>query len=240
MWVVARSDADVATVVHDCRQVDWKLTLLGAGTRAVVRDGGIPGAVMRLDGALASLELEAPGAGAPMPALVERAAAAGRVGLERFAGVPGSLAGSVLHDEGWDDLVEEIYVLQRGSRRSMSLPDARRKRPIVLGARLRLEQRDPVVARKALDAAWRKARPSTWYVAPPRMDVREVLRSVRLPLVRLRQVAVPELAPELLVNLGSGTAADLLLLHRSAIERVEKARGIDLGSRIGWLGVEAS
>ena len=56
--------------------------------------------------------------------------------------------------------------------------------------------------------------------------------------MRLRQVAIPELAPELLVNLGEGTAADLSLLHRSAIERVSRVHGIELVSRIKWTGPE--
>jgi UDP-N-acetylenolpyruvoylglucosamine reductase len=43
----------------------------------------------------------------------------------------------------------------------------------------------------------------------------------------------------LLCNLGAGTAADLLMLHKSAIERVDKARGIELESRIEWIGTEA-
>lgn len=240
-WVIARCDEDVAEVVHDCRQAGWKLTVLGAATRTVLRDGGVRGAVMRLGGELAALDLEEPGAGAPMPALVELAARRGRGGLEAFVGAPGSFAGCLLHDDGWDELVAEVYVLQRGVRRSMSLPDARRKQPIVLGARLELPERDPAEVRRAVDAAWRGMRPTPWYVVPKAgnrrpPDVREVLASVRLPLVRLRGVAVPALAPELLVNLGDGTAADLLLLHRSAIERVSKVRGIDLGSRIGWMG----
>ncbi|MCB9687225.1 MAG: FAD-binding protein [Alphaproteobacteria bacterium] len=241
-WVVARTDEDVALVIHDCRRASWKLTMLGAGTRTVVRDGGQRGAVLRLGGELAALDLVAPGAGAPMPALVELAARAGRGGLEAFVGVPGSLGASLLHDDGWDELVDEVYVLQRGARRTMSLPDVRRKQPVVLGARLALSERDPVELRREVDARWRHARPGSWYTPPKPvgrqrpLDVREVLASVRLPMVRLREVAVPALAPELLINLGHGTAADLLLLHRSAIERVVKVRGIDLGSRIGWMG----
>ena len=53
---------------------------------------------------------------------------------------------------------------------------------------------------------------------------------------RLRDVAIPEDAPELLIKLGLGTARDLQLLHRSSLDRVKRTRGVELESRVKWVG----
>ena len=54
--------------------------------------------------------------------------------------------------------------------------------------------------------------------------------------VRLRKVAVPRAAPDLLVNLGSGTARDLTLLHKSLVDRIHRERGVELRSGLRWAG----
>ena len=76
----------------------------------------------------------------------------------------------------------------------------------------------------------------SWYGTKRPEQIRSTLRSVRLQSVRLRQVAIPQTAPELLINLGSGTAADLKLLHRSVVDQVKRVRGEDLASRIRFVG----
>ena len=55
-------------------------------------------------------------------------------------------------------------------------------------------------------------------------------------MVRLRQAAIPVAAPELLVNLGGSTAADLALLSKSAYDRIRKIRGEVVESRARWFG----
>ncbi len=253
-FVWAESDDDVATVVRDCRRADWKVRVIGAGTRLIARDGPHPGVVMRLAGALERIERADDGcwevgAGALLPVLVAAAARDGRSGLERFATSPGTLGASLLHDYGWDDLIDAVYILSRDVRKCVARSELR-DQALVLGARLRLPADEPAAVAARTAEQWRTRAP-----APPgsryrvvgarkrgelrgRGDIRQILSSVRLPMVRLRQVAVPALAPELLCNLGAGTASDLALLHRSAIERVEKVRGIELESLVEWIGTD--
>ena len=120
-WVVAHDLAGLATVVADCRRARWRVTMLGAGTRTVVRDGPIPGAVVRLgtgfnhivvDGASVTV-----GAGTPVPALVATAARHGHTGLEGHSCTPGSVGASVLLDDGWDEVVQHVAILRRGRAR---------------------------------------------------------------------------------------------------------------------------
>lgn len=244
VWV-HRAEA-LQDVIDQCREVDWKWTLLGAGTRTVVRDGGINGVVIRLGTDFARIEDGGEpgcwevGAAVPVPALVARATAEGWTGLEGLANVPGSLGASVHLDEGWEDAIELVHVLHRRKVRSVPLDEVQGRNRVVVGCRVRLAPgMKPVVAKdtaKGLDAS-RTLPPSSWYELPPkRAKLRKVLGSVELPAVRLRRVAIAAEAPEVLVNLGEGTAADLQLLHKSALARVKKTRGIVLDSRIRWLG----
>lgn len=232
-------------VLDQCREVDWKWTLLGAGTRTVVRDGGIQGVVVRLGTGFSHIvDTDEPGcwdvgAAVPVPALVARALAEGWTGLESLANVPGSVGASLLLDEGWEDAVEEVHVLHRRKVRPMPVDEVQGRNRLVVGCRVRLAPgMKPVVEKdtaKGLDAR-RAVPPSSWYEPPRKGKLREILGSVELPAVRLRRVAIAAEAPEVLVNLGEGTAADLQLLHKSALARVKKTRGMDLDSRVRWVG----
>jgi len=82
------------------------VTVLGVGSNVIVRDGGVPGVVIRLAGrAFGGIEvLEghriAAGVGA-LDAQVARAAAkAGIAGLEFYAGIPGSIGGALTMNAG--------------------------------------------------------------------------------------------------------------------------------------------
>jgi UDP-N-acetylmuramate dehydrogenase len=243
-YVVAYDVAGVAEVVAECRKAGWKLMVLGAGTRVVFREGPVPGVVLRLGGDLGHVVAGDEGtwevgAATPLPVLVHAAAAAGLKGMEDRACVPGSFGASLLWDEAWDVLVRAVFVLRRGALAETTLEDARRKRPIVLGARLGLETSDPAAVAARTAKVWAKQTPApcgSWYEKGGRTPVRSTLRASRLQMVRLREVAIPDLAPELLVNLGGGTAADLALLHKSAIERVARIQGEELSSRVKWIG----
>ncbi|HMV69981.1 MAG TPA: hypothetical protein PKA64_24285 [Myxococcota bacterium] len=81
--------------------------------------------------------------------------------------------------------------------------------------------------------------PTSWYLPGKGSrfaELRRLLRRSALGDVRLRDVAVPSVCPELLVNLGDATAKDLALVHRSVVERVHQVTGLELGDRMRWVG----
>jgi len=248
-FVIALTEAGLVTALRDCRRADTRVTLLGAGTRTVFRDGPVPGVVVRLGGELASLgqwpvaqawpTLITCGAGAPVPALVARAAQTGWSGLEPFACTAGTLGAAVQADDRLEERVEAVGTIRRDKVVEAKLSAVRRRRAPVVWVRLRLEAASAAEVRRRTDQHWRQAvptHPGSFYEAPRRGTARDVLRSVRLPMVRLRRVAIPEEAPECMVNLGGGTAADLALLHRSALDRVKSVRGMTLRARPKWQG----
>ncbi len=246
-FVVVNRREDLARVIADCRAVDWKWTLLGAGTRTVVRDGGIPGAVFRLGrefGGIKRVDDERwhVGAGVPVPALVARMMVEGMSGIEDLAAVPGSVGASLLLDDGWG-AAESVEYLARSKLVSGVVADVRDGKKVITGVTLRLRTDKPDAVRKRVErvlqacgAAGKPPAPSSWYGPPKKTSIRTIFASVSLPMVRLRGASIPDGAPELLVNLGGGTAADLALLQRSAMDRVKATRGIELDSRIIFLG----
>jgi UDP-N-acetylmuramate dehydrogenase len=106
------------------------VTALGVGSNVIVRDGGIPGVVIRLMGRAwgevmktGELELTA-GAGALDLAVAKAAAKHGLTGLEFLSGIPGSLGGATRTNAGCygrelkDVLVRLEGVTRSGERRT--------------------------------------------------------------------------------------------------------------------------
>lgn len=106
----------------------------GVGSNLIVRDGGMPGVVIRLAGrAWGQVTTEGTtitaGAGA-LDAMVARASAkAGIAGLEFYAGIPGSIGGALTMNAGCygsetkDVLVSARGVNRQGTRVELSLAD---------------------------------------------------------------------------------------------------------------------
>ena len=141
------------------------VTVIGKASNLIVRDGGIPGVVVRLGRGHSGIAVEPDG---PGPGIVcgaacldmtvaEHAAAAGLGGLEFLAGIPGSIGGAVAMNAGaygseiadvldWAEIVDRTGqpvrlaapALGHGYRRSSLPPGA-----VVVGARLRGEPADP-------------------------------------------------------------------------------------------------
>lgn len=241
-FVVAHDVEAVTTVLHDCREAGWKVVVLGRGTRTVVRDEGIDGVVLQLGTGFRQLERVGAdgilaGAGLPVPAVLAQAAAWGLAPRPEQLVVPGSFGASVVHDD-WD--VVEATIARPAKRESARVKTvdavARRSSAVVLSATVRLEAVGQAEAqRRFLAALSRHPNPPGSWVRHDR-PVRGILRKAALDNVRLRAVEIPEDAPELLINLGGGTARDLKLLHRSALERVKRTRGLELESVVNWVG----
>jgi UDP-N-acetylmuramate dehydrogenase len=84
--------------------LDVPVQALGAASNVIVRDGGIPGVVLRLARGFNEIKVEADGVVAGAAALdatvAEHAAQAGLRGLEFLSGIPGSIGGAVAMNAG--------------------------------------------------------------------------------------------------------------------------------------------
>ena len=125
-WLVR--PASVEDLAEFLRRLDPAVPVLpvGVGSNLIVRDGGVPGVVVRLPKGLASVKVEPgqrirAGGGAMGITVASKARDAGISGLEFLRGIPGTAGGAVRMNGGaygretQDILVEVTLVLRNGS-----------------------------------------------------------------------------------------------------------------------------
>jgi UDP-N-acetylmuramate dehydrogenase len=128
-WLVR--PASVEDLASFLRELDPSVPVLpiGVGSNLIVRDGGVPGVVVRLPKALAQVHVEPgtqgpwrvrAGGGAMGISVVSKARDAGIAGLEFLRGIPGTAGGAVRMNAGAygrevaDILIEATIVLRDG------------------------------------------------------------------------------------------------------------------------------
>jgi UDP-N-acetylmuramate dehydrogenase len=138
------------------------VTVLGAASNLIVRDGGLPGVVLRLARGFSEVVTEGDGVVAGAACLdatvAEHAAAAGLGGLEFLCGIPGTLGGAVAMNAGayggdmaacldWAEIVTRDGALVRVAAPLLALSYRHSNLPpgaAVVRARLRATPGDPV------------------------------------------------------------------------------------------------
>jgi len=101
-WLVR--PADTEDLLRLLRRAEAPVTVIGAASNLIVRDGGVRGIVLRLARGFGEVVVEADGVVAGAAALdatvAEHAAGAGLSGLEFLSGIPGSIGGAVAMNAG--------------------------------------------------------------------------------------------------------------------------------------------
>lgn len=158
-----RSAAEAAAVLADPLCKGEVPRVIGGGTNLVLSRTLVPGVVLsvtalrqtRFDGRWVTA-----GAGTPLPRLIAETVARGLAGLERLAGIPGTLGGALAGNSGGKygetgDFVESVRLVNRQGQieERRDLPfryrDSGLKGSVVLEATLALEAaRDPVALRQ--------------------------------------------------------------------------------------------
>ena len=120
---------DLAAFLKGCPG-DVPVTTVGVGSNLLVRDGGVPGVVIRLGRGFNAIEADgarvAAGAAALDAQVAKAAAAAGIGGLEFLRGVPGTIGGALTMNAGCygrelkDVLVEAYAVDRQGARLTLT------------------------------------------------------------------------------------------------------------------------
>ncbi|WP_439634025.1 UDP-N-acetylmuramate dehydrogenase [Glycocaulis sp.] len=125
-------EADLARFLAETPE-DIPVHVLGAGSNTLVRDGGVPGVVIRLTPAFARAQVLAGNRIRIGTALLDKMAAkaaakAGIAGLEFYVGVPGTIGGAIRMNAGCygsetKDVLVEAIALDRRGRRLIVKPD---------------------------------------------------------------------------------------------------------------------
>jgi len=105
---------DLATFLY-ARPDDLPITVMGVGSNLLIRDGGIPGVVVRLPASFGRISAEGArvraGAAALDAAVARTAADAGIAGLEFLRGIPGTIGGALRMNAGcYGREIKDIFV----------------------------------------------------------------------------------------------------------------------------------
>jgi UDP-N-acetylmuramate dehydrogenase len=105
---------DLATFLY-AKPADLAVTIIGVGSNLLIRDGGIPGVVVRLPGSFGKIVADGTrvrvGAAALDAAVARAAADAGIAGLEFLRGIPGTIGGALRMNAGcYGREIKDVFV----------------------------------------------------------------------------------------------------------------------------------
>jgi len=261
--------ADQADLVTYLDSLDPQLPVmaLGLGSNLIVRDGGVPGVVVRLGKALARVEaIDAVtlkcGGGASGILVSSTARDAGIAGVEFLRSIPGTVGGFVRMNGGAygrevkDILVECEVVLRSGEVRTMGLdelgytyrhselPD----QAIVVSATFRGETGDPAVIQAEMDriaASREESQPlrsrtgGSTFKNPPGHKAWALIDAAGCRGLMHGGAQVSEKHCNFLLNLGDATSSDIEQLGEEVRRRVRAKTNISLEWEIQRVGVDA-
>jgi UDP-N-acetylmuramate dehydrogenase len=254
---------DLAAFLAAC-PADITVIPLGVASNLLVRDGGLPGVVIRLGGEFARVRIDGSkvisGAGALDLTVAEEALAAGLTGLEFLAGIPGTIGGAVKMNAGAYgseifDIIESAVLVTRTGKvvtvdgkalgltyRHSTLPEG----AIVVEATLRGRADQPeaiatrmreIQARRAETQPIRARTGGSTFANPRGAKAWELIDRAGCRGLTLGGAQVSEQHCNFLINTGAATAADLESLGEDVRRRVRSDSGIELTWEIMRIGV---
>jgi UDP-N-acetylmuramate dehydrogenase len=243
---------------------DIPVTVIGAGSNTIVRDGGVPGVVIRLGRGFHEIKVEegnriAAGA-ALLDVMVARAARdAGIAGLAFLSGIPGSIGGALRMNGGAyggetkDVLVEARGVDRQGNLRTYSNAEmgfAYRhcgvpEDVIFTHALFQGRAGDPAAIAAEMDEIKTKREASqprnrtggSTFKNPPGQSAWKLVDEAGCRGLTVGGAQVSPLHSNFLINLGDASAADIETLGETVRARVKEKSGVALEWEIKRIGV---
>jgi UDP-N-acetylmuramate dehydrogenase len=265
-WLFEPADADDLAQFLGDLEPDVPVLALGLGSNMIVRDGGVPGVVVRLGKTFAKIDklddvtLRC-GGGASGILVSSIARDAGIAGLEFLRGIPGTVGGFVRMNGGAygrevkDILVSATLVLRSGeveewplerlgyTYRHSAVPDG----AVVIAATFRGTPGDPAAIGAEMDriaAAREDTQPirsrtgGSTFKNPDGHKAWALIDASGCRGMTLGGAQVSEKHCNFLLNLGSATSADIEALGEEVRRRVRAKTNIALEWEIQRIGVE--
>ncbi len=260
------ADAEDLAAFLAGKPADVPVTVLGVGSNLLVRDGGVPGVVVRLGRGFAGIEADgdevSAGAGALDVNVALVAGDAGIAGMEFLSGVPGTIGGALRMNAGAygaetkDVVVGARAIDPEGRVRDLDPEDLgfgyRRcgvpKDWIFVSARLRGRLGDrSVIARRTeeIRTTREKTQPirsrtgGSTFANPPEGKAWELIERAGCRGLTRGGAQVSEKHCNFLINTGNATATDLEALGEEVRRRVFETSGVRLEWEIQRIGVAA-
>jgi UDP-N-acetylmuramate dehydrogenase len=245
---------------------DVAVTVIGLGSNLIVRDGGVPGVVVRLGRGFNEVTVDGvrvtAGAAVPDMKVARAAQEAGVAGLAFFRGIPGAVGGALRMNGGAyqgetkDVLVEARAVDRTGRLHTLSNADMHYTYRhcgvpddfIFTRATFVGTPGDPAAIAAAMDQIT-ESREATQPIKsrtggstfknPPGRKAWQLIDAAGCRGLIVGGAQVSELHCNFLINLGSATAADIETLGETVRTRVKENSGVELDWEIKRIGVPA-
>lgn len=266
-WLFEPKDADDLSNFLAALEPDVPVMALGLGSNLIVRDGGVPGVVVRLGKPFAAVErldevtLRC-GGGASGILVSSTARDAGIGGLEFLRSIPGTVGGFVRMNGGAygretaDILVECEVVLRSGERKILSRDDlgysyrhsALPEGAVVIAATFRGTPGDLVAISAEMDriaAAREASQPlrtrtgGSTFKNPPGDKAWRLVDAAGCRGLTRGGAQVSEKHCNFLINTGSATSGDIEALGEDVRRRVRETQGVELEWEIQRVGVKS-
>jgi len=239
--------------------------VVGVGSNLIVRDGGIPGVVIRLSARAfgevrAEGDIVSAGAAALDRRVAEAAASAGIGGLEFFFGIPGTIGGALRMNAGAngaetrDVLIEASGIDRQGNRHALSnaemkfayrssgadpsivFTSARFRGMITAAEAIRARMEEVQNHRETAQPIREKTGGST-FKNPPGQSAWKLIDAAGCRGLRLGAAQVSEMHCNFLINTGDATGHDIEALGETVRARVKEVSGIELHWEIKRIGI---
>jgi len=260
--------ADEADLAEFLLELDPAIpvTVIGVGSNLLVRDGGVPGVVIRLGRGFAGLSHDGAGrvtTGAAVPdvRVARFALDHGIDGLTFLRGIPGTIGGALRMNAGAhggemkDVLVETVAIDRRGARHVLALKDmgysyrhcAAPEELVFTVAVLQGRPGDPQdIARRMEDitSAREASQPiksrtgGSTFKNPPGNRAWELIDRAGLRGFAIGDARVSEMHCNFLINEGEATASDIEELGETVRRRVREQSGVELEWEIRRIGLK--
>jgi UDP-N-acetylmuramate dehydrogenase len=241
--------------------------VVGVGSNLIVRDGGLPGVVIRLSPrgfgeTAAEGDVVSAGAAALDKRVAETAAAAGLAGLEFLFGIPGSIGGALRMNAGAngaetkDVLIDATGIDRRGNK--LTFGNAEMKfvyrnsgvdpSVIFISARFRGRAAAPEAVRARMNEVQQhreSAQPirektgGSTFQNPPGDSAWKLIDAAGCRGLRIGGAQVSEMHCNFLINTGAATGHDIETLGETVRARVKQNSGIELHWEIKRIGIES-
>jgi UDP-N-acetylmuramate dehydrogenase len=246
---------------------DLPVTVVGLGSNLIVRDGGVPGMVIRLGRGFGEIAIEGTrvraGAAVPDVRVARAAQEAGIAGLAFLRGIPGAIGGALRMNGGaYGRETKDVLVEARGVDRSGTVrtfanadmgfsyrhcgvaADVVFTQALFAGApgdpaKIAAEMEAITEAREATQPVKSRTGGST-FKNPPGAKAWQLIDAAGCRGLKVGDAQVSELHCNFLINLGNASAADIETLGETVRARVRETSGVDLEWEIKRIGVAKS
>jgi UDP-N-acetylmuramate dehydrogenase len=263
IFIVPQDTDDIRHALMFADREQLPIAVVGGGNNLLVRDRGIRGVVLKLEGCLGRAEFHGEeaiaGAGVSLSALIREAAALNLGGMECLVGIPATIGGALAMNagtpDGWiGDFVSAVYFLNADSTLGEFKPAAGAVSyrtfhapagAVLIGCRLQLHRRahadiqkeikQRLKVKKAIQPLALASAGFVW--KNPAGDAAS--RLIEKSGVKGKRVHGAEISSKhanFIVNRGGAMAADILALMEMTRERVHAHFGVTLETEIRILG----